>query len=902
MKTCLNLLLAAALLTGNTLPLTSQPPCCGSLPNFLREWSTNPADYFDLLGDVNSELESAVDQDGNVYVTGAFIGTAFGTLISNGEHDVFVSKYDPNGNLLWSYSFGGPLDDRGTGIRLDQSGNVYLAGIYKSALMDVDGTGTGIPALTNNNPSLANFYLAKCSIVNNAPVFSWAHGIGGDWEDKVEAMTVDDNGNMIATGTFRATVDFDPQNAGGEQTSLSQYDCFTAKYSPAGVLEWMQGIDGGVQARGLDVATTPGGEVLVTGEHTSAGILAPFVTRYDPNGGNPAWFMSLQNTGIPSAGGGFSLLTDGTSFYLGGSFSGSPVNFDPIGNIFAHLNNTASGNDGFFAKYHVSNGHAQWAYVVENSLVLDLAFDSDGNVILTGSMNGNQADMDLYPGAGQTMVLGSRGDKDMIVGLYKPTNASLVRAFNPGGSAKDIGWSVAGGASGSIYLAGRFASADFDADPAGANVPDHDAQSIADVLVAKYLLVCDSIVGNCCDSLAVFVEELAFVDSCCYTVDLTNNIGLDITRLEAVLGNNDWIFTNVIANSGMGFLQNSGSNDISLTHTSGNFPGGTTNNALTFCLSPLSSNASSTQTIFFHWWETLADGTEQIVCSDTVFTHCETGGPACATCPGSSTAGPNLVDNGDFSGGDTGFMSDYDFVAAGNQLDQGDYSVRNSTNLANGNWTCMDHTSGQSLGLFLVCDGSLNSNEYCWRTSIATDSGQIYTFCVFVNNLTEAGNNHNEPEVEVKINGTAVATAILPEMQGPWTMLTSQWLADASFAVLEIRSLSSEDLGNDFAIDDVAFQKCTQPINEASQTLLHGDIKLFPNPATSELHLVFGLPLSGEAGLRLFDVWGRVLQEASLSKGATQYDFDLSALPAGVYWIDLGSDDGRTWRSKIIKQ
>jgi hypothetical protein len=65
---------------------------------------------------------AATDTLGNVYVAGKFTGGAtFGTtnLVDAGSGDVFVAKYDPEGNLLWAKRAGGTAVDEATGIATD---------------------------------------------------------------------------------------------------------------------------------------------------------------------------------------------------------------------------------------------------------------------------------------------------------------------------------------------------------------------------------------------------------------------------------------------------------------------------------------------------------------------------------------------------------------------------------------------------------------------------------------------------------------------------------------------------------------------------------------------------------------------------------------------------------------
>jgi hypothetical protein len=82
---------------------------------------------------VDSGNAVAVDREGNVLVTGSFTGemnfpgTSI-TLSGFGDTDIFVAKYNRLGSLLWAARAGGRGPDAGYGIAVDQAGNVYVTG------------------------------------------------------------------------------------------------------------------------------------------------------------------------------------------------------------------------------------------------------------------------------------------------------------------------------------------------------------------------------------------------------------------------------------------------------------------------------------------------------------------------------------------------------------------------------------------------------------------------------------------------------------------------------------------------------------------------------------------------------------------------------------------------------
>ena len=78
----------------------------------------------------------ADDPAGNVYLTGGFSSPTitFGatTLTSAGSADVFLTKYDPSGAVLWAQNAGGNFDDGGGGVAVNGTASVYLTGGFTS--------------------------------------------------------------------------------------------------------------------------------------------------------------------------------------------------------------------------------------------------------------------------------------------------------------------------------------------------------------------------------------------------------------------------------------------------------------------------------------------------------------------------------------------------------------------------------------------------------------------------------------------------------------------------------------------------------------------------------------------------------------------------------------------------
>lgn len=121
-------------------------------------------------------MSMVVDQSGNAYMSGMFTGTvAFGsvTLTSNGLSDLYIAKYDPSGTVLWAISAGGTSYEAAKCIAIDQAGDLYITGWYRSPSV-VFPTVT----LTNSSTSVSDndAFLAK---YDNSGNELWAKSIGG---------------------------------------------------------------------------------------------------------------------------------------------------------------------------------------------------------------------------------------------------------------------------------------------------------------------------------------------------------------------------------------------------------------------------------------------------------------------------------------------------------------------------------------------------------------------------------------------------------------------------------------------------------------------------------------------------------------------------------------------------
>ncbi len=184
-------------------------------------------------------------------------------------------------------------------------------------------------------------------------------------------------------------------------------------------------------------------------------------------------------------------------------------------------------------------------------------------------------------------------------------------------------------------------------------------------------------------------------------------------------------------------------------------------------------------------------------------------------------AAPNLVTNGDFEAGNTGFTSDYGFSGGGNCC-EGQYTVGTTPSAFNGALINPgDHTSGT--GKMYIGNGSPTDGAVVWASGpIAVAQNTDYFFEAFVHNLCcsfpLAGNSPAILEFSVQGNaleslGSANTSLANPDWQG----LSKTWFSgNNTSVVLSLINRNTARQGNDFALDDIYLGTTSTVVPEPS--------------------------------------------------------------------------------------
>lgn len=298
----------------------------------------------------------AVDNSNNIYLGGVFYYTidfnpfaGVDNKSSNGNTDVFVSKYNSDGSYAWTNTFGGTSWEYINDMNISGSGKLYLTGTFLNTVDFNPGVGV------DNRTSLGSedIFLSSYDSDGN---YIWTKAFGSVTSDSGGGVITDTAGNIYIGGSYQNTVDFDPGAGTDNKTSNGGTDIFLTKYNTDGSYAWTLSIGGTGWDGGGKLASDATGNIFFIGSfqntvdfdpgpgvdnRTFAGIVDMFISKYNPDG-SYAW----TNT---TGGAGWDSVRDISSdtfgnLYLTGYF-GNTMDFNPGSGID---NRTPAGSDDMF--------------------------------------------------------------------------------------------------------------------------------------------------------------------------------------------------------------------------------------------------------------------------------------------------------------------------------------------------------------------------------------------------------------------------------------------------------------------------------------------------------------------------------------------------------------------------
>jgi len=325
----------------------------------------------------------AVDNNGNVYVVGQTNSEGAG------NDDLLIVKYDASGTIQWQRSLGGSSGEEGYGIAVDGNGDVYVVG-------ETFSQGAG-----SNDLLIAKY--------DSSGTIQWQRSLGGSGNESGEGIAIDSNGDVYVAGVTNS------QGAGST-------DALIAKYDSSGTIQWQRSLGGSSSDRASSIAVDSSNNVYVVGQTASqgAGSNDVLIAKYNSSG-TIQWQRSL-----------------------GGSSSdtGYGITVNSSGDVYVAATSAsqgAGGSDILVAKYNTS-GTIQWQRSLGGTVQDEgrgIAIDSSDNVYVIGYSSSS----------------GTAGDRDIVIAKYNSSGAIQWQRFL-GGSQSDTGLGIAVDSKGNVYVTG----------------------------------------------------------------------------------------------------------------------------------------------------------------------------------------------------------------------------------------------------------------------------------------------------------------------------------------------------------------------------------------------------------------------------------------------------------------
>ena len=246
--------------------------------------------------------------------------------------------------------------------------------------------------------------------VSTPSAYAWSSAqaavsvFGGSTSDVGYSIAVDSLGNVYTTGSFSGTVDFNPGTGVENLTSAGGNDIFVSKLDSSGNFVWAKRLGGTAGDDGFGIAVDSSGNVYTTGSFFGT-------ADFDPGAGVADLTSAIERDVFVSK------LDSSGNFVWAKRFGGASAD---VGRV--------------------------------------IAVDSSGNVYTTGYFNGT---VDFDPGAGVANLTSAGGNDSFVLKL--DSLGDFIWAKQLGGTAADVGRTIAVDSSGNVYTAGYFIGrADFD--------------------------------------------------------------------------------------------------------------------------------------------------------------------------------------------------------------------------------------------------------------------------------------------------------------------------------------------------------------------------------------------------------------------------------------------------------
>jgi hypothetical protein len=262
------------------------------------EWAKT---FGTVTGSSASGIDVVSDSKNNSYWLGGFSGTvdfnpAVGVFnLTASFNSAYIVKLDSAGNFLWAKQFDCSSYFGVADLHIDTKDNMYVTGSF-NGILDCDPT-SGISNITS--AGLDDAFLCK---IDTSGALIWKKHIGSTTKEVGKKIGTDTTGNVILTGQFINTVDFDPGVGTYNLTSTTVNSSFTVntyilKLNRFGDFVWAGSIAAGVDAISVEKV----GNIVLTGLTSDVVDIDPSLSVVNNIGiinAQMTYFLKLDSAGV----------------------------------------------------------------------------------------------------------------------------------------------------------------------------------------------------------------------------------------------------------------------------------------------------------------------------------------------------------------------------------------------------------------------------------------------------------------------------------------------------------------------------------------------------------------------------------------------------------------------------
>ncbi len=445
----------------------------GARRGWVRTWG---GDAY-MMGAHDYARAVTTDASGNIYVTGEFRKTVDldpgdGVEEHTSTKDAaYLTKFDPDGDFIWTRVWDGMGDDSGSDVLIDSAGSVLLQGFFDD-LIDLD---PGVETDAHEG----GLFLCKLDSDGN---YIW----GRSWDNiGCVGIAIDSNDDIYLAGGFHGQADFDPSDAENLHWPNGMQDVYVLKMSSNGDFLWPRTWGGPGNSfndgdRSIAVAADSGGNVYVAGDVSNTTDFDPgsevdeheggqFISKFAPTGkflGVNCWLARTRSLAVDA---------DDNLYVMGSISNNVTVDLDTGPGV-----DERTGPSEFVASY-TSEGEYRWGRTWGMSMVdsADIIVAPTNELYITGEFYWNLVDFDPSE---YTDYHGSCANDDVFLSKYL-TNGEYQWTRTWGGAGDEIGYEVASDESGNAFVAGEFEElTDFDPGPGWEY---HESHGSGDAYVIK---------------------------------------------------------------------------------------------------------------------------------------------------------------------------------------------------------------------------------------------------------------------------------------------------------------------------------------------------------------------------------------------------------------------------------